>query len=138
MTEAAPDKISNSPVSHQAGDGPAQAVAKSAPVEIMQGGNGYRPRVSLSQLIEREGARRRRRLMYWWSLLLAVPALAAGVWYLLQPAPVTFAERFRTQPVAQGDVVREVLATGNVAAVTTVQVGAEISGRIAKIGRAHV
>jgi HlyD family secretion protein len=34
------------------------------------------------------------------------------------------------QPVTQGDVVREVAATGNVDAVTTVQVGAEISGRI--------
>ena len=46
---------------------------------------------------------------------------------------MAFAARFRVQPVAQGDLVREVRATGHVEAVTTVQVGAEISGRIATV-----
>jgi HlyD family secretion protein len=46
---------------------------------------------------------------------------------------VPFAARFRVQPVAQGDLVREIRATGHVEAVTTVQVGAEISGRIATV-----
>ena len=37
------------------------------------------------------------------------------------------------QPVTRGDVLREVRATGHVEAVTTVQVGAEISGRISTV-----
>ncbi|HXJ00703.1 MAG TPA: efflux RND transporter periplasmic adaptor subunit [Micropepsaceae bacterium] len=52
---------------------------------------------------------------------------------MLQPKPVLFSERFRTVAVTRGDLVHEVLATGNVNAVTTVQVGAEISGRIATV-----
>ena len=93
----------------------------------------YRPRHALSQLIEREAIRRRNRRTFWWIVAAAMPVLAAGIWYALQPAPVPFAERFRMQQAVRGDLVREVLATGNVAAVTTVQVGAEISGRIASV-----
>jgi HlyD family secretion protein len=43
------------------------------------------------------------------------------------------AGRFRSQAVSRGDVVREVLATGRVEAVTNVEVGAEISGRISVV-----
>jgi HlyD family secretion protein len=64
---------------------------------------------------------------------VAVPLLAAAGWLLLRPHPAPFALRFRTQPAAVGDVVREVTATGNVDAITNVQVGAEISGRIASV-----
>ena len=87
----------------------------------------------LSELISRESARRRRRRLVRRILVTAVPLLVGGGWLLLRPRPVPFAERFRTQPAAVGDVVREVTATGNVDAITDVQVGAEISGRIASV-----
>jgi HlyD family secretion protein len=91
------------------------------------------PRRTLAEIIEHETARRSRRRVLLWALLAIVPVAAFALWSLLQPKPVPFAGRFRTTAVTQGDVVREVLATGNVNAVTTVQVGAEISGRIASV-----
>lgn len=87
----------------------------------------------LTELISRESARRRRRRLVSRALAVAVPVLATIGWLLLRPRPVPFAQRFRTQPAAVGDVVREVTATGNVDAITNVQVGAEISGRIASV-----
>lgn len=84
----------------------------------------------LTQLIEQENRRRRRRRIITWTLLALVPLLLAMGWYELRPKPVPMAARFRTQQVTRGDVVRVVHATGHVDAVTTVQVGAEISGRI--------
>jgi HlyD family secretion protein len=110
------------------------AEAKEKPTwEILPVDSGNRPRRTLSELIERERARRRRHRAYWWGALVAISALMLGLWVMLQPRPVPLADRFRVEPVVQGDLVREVLATGNVAAVTTVQVGAEISGRIASV-----
>lgn len=90
-------------------------------------------RRSLTELIDVEAkGRARRRLL--WSLLgvLATSALVAA-WVALRPRPVALAARFRTEPASLGDVVREVRATGHVEAVSTVQVGAEISGRIATV-----
>lgn len=87
----------------------------------------------LTELISRESARRRRRRLVRRGLLAGVPLLAAVAWLLLRPRPVPFAQWFRTQPATVGDVVREVTATGNLDAITTVQVGAEISGRIASV-----
>lgn len=92
-----------------------------------------RPRRSLLELIARESHQRRRRRVVRWAVAGALPLLAIGTWLALRPRPVPFAARFRVQPVTRGDVVREVTATGNVEAVTTVQVGAEISGRIATV-----
>ncbi len=87
-------------------------------------------RRTLSDLVDREKARARRRRLYLWGSLGLVPVLVLAGWIALRPRPVPFAARFRTQPVTHGDVIREVRATGHVEAVTTVQVGAEISGRI--------
>ena len=47
--------------------------------------------------------------------------------------PVPLAARFRTAAVTRADLVREVRATGTVEAVSTVSVGAEISGRVASV-----
>lgn len=90
-------------------------------------------RVPLPELIAREKRRARLRRLRWLSLLLLLPALGVGVWALVRPKPVPVAERFRQQVVKHGDLVREVRATGQVQAVTTVLVGAEISGRIATV-----
>ncbi len=92
-----------------------------------------KPRASLAQLVQREGRRRRKRRILFWLALAALPLVVIGVWAALRPRPVPLAQRFRIQAVARGDVVREVHATGHLEAVTTVQVGAEISGRIATV-----
>jgi HlyD family secretion protein len=84
-------------------------------------------------LIARESVQRRRRRLTRWAVAGALPLIGIGTWLALRPGPVPFAARFRLQPATRGDVVREVTATGNVDAVTTVQVGAEISGRIATV-----
>ena len=88
---------------------------------------------SLPQIIAhvKRGKRRRWLVMG----LLAVLVLAAGVagWASLRPKPIPLAARFRAAGVTQGDVVREVHATGRLEALTTVQVGSEISGRIATV-----
>lgn len=87
----------------------------------------------LSQLVERERKRRRRRSLWQWSLLLVVLGGGVGGWYALRPRAVPIEARFRMQPVLRGDLVREVRASGSVEAVTTVEVGAQISGRIATV-----
>ena len=42
-------------------------------------------------------------------------------------------EKYRTEPVTRGPVVATVTATGSVSAVTTVQVGSQVSGSIAQL-----
>lgn len=71
--------------------------------------------------------------MLGWGLLAVAAAVAFGAWLILRPRPAPLAARFRFEPVSHGNVVREVRATGHVEAVTTVQVGAEISGKIASV-----
>ncbi len=66
-------------------------------------------------------------------LLASIPMLASAVWLTTRPKPVPLAARFRSAVVSLGEVVREVNATGHLEALTTVQVGAEVSGRIASV-----
>ncbi len=91
------------------------------------------PRRSLPDLVDREKRRRRRRRTALLVTALAVPAVIAAVVVLLRPKPVPMAERFRVQAVTRGDVTRVVRATGHVEAITSVSVGAEISGRVATV-----
>jgi HlyD family secretion protein len=106
--------------------GPVMAASTEAPSL-----SAPRRRRPLSELVEREKARaRRRRLALAAVLVLFVVAVVAAS-IALRPRPIPLGARFRVQPVTRGDVVREVRATGHLEAVTTVQVGAEISGRIA-------
>lgn len=90
-------------------------------------------RRSLAELVEREKTRGRRRHVFAWLALAAIPILAFAVWMLVRPRAVPISAQYRMQPITQGDIVREIRATGHVEAVTTVQVGAEISGRIATV-----
>ncbi len=56
--------------------------------------------------------------------------LAVGIFlYIRKPAETTF----KTARVERGDIVSTVSATGNLAAVVTVQVGTQVSGTIAKL-----
>jgi HlyD family secretion protein len=64
------------------------------------------------------------------SAVAVVVALAAGVWfYSKRPAEV----KYRTVKVERGAIVSTVSATGNLAAVVTVQVGTQVSGTIQKL-----
>ena len=87
----------------------------------------------LLQLVERETKRRRRRRLWQAALAAVTLVLISGAWLWLRPRPLPMEARFRMQPVSQGDLVREVRASGSVEAVTTVEVGAQISGRIATV-----
>lgn len=87
----------------------------------------------LADIIERVSRSKRRRRLVIALGAVALPLLLAGVWLLTRPKPVALAARFRSAAVTQGDVVREVNATGHIEALTTVQVGAEVSGRIATV-----
>jgi HlyD family secretion protein len=88
---------------------------------------------SLPALIEREKRRRTRRRVTWISVAVVVVAVGVAIFFATRPRPVTMTARFRSGPVTQGDLVREVRATGYVEAVSTVSVGAEISGRVATV-----
>ena len=90
-------------------------------------------RPTLAALIEREKHRRRRRWLVGVAVLALAAALGVGIWWLARPGPVPLAARFRTEPVTHGELVRDVRATGRVDAVSSVSVGAEISGRIATV-----
>ncbi len=88
---------------------------------------------SLHTLIERELKRKRRRTLLIAGIMAGIVLLAAVATLLLRPKPVPLAARFRSFQVERGDIVREVRATGHLEAVSTVQVGAEISGRIESV-----
>jgi HlyD family secretion protein len=90
-------------------------------------------RLSLAQLVDREKARKIRGRTILVGAVVLLAALIVAVWLVLRPRPVPLATRFRAQAVTRGDVVRNVSATGHLEAVTTVQVGAEISGRISTV-----
>lgn len=90
-------------------------------------------RRSLPTLIDLERKRRKRRRVILIAVAAAVPLVVAAVVFMLRPRPVPIADRFRTLPVTQGDVTRVVRATGHVEALTSVSVGAEVSGRIATV-----
>jgi HlyD family secretion protein len=92
-----------------------------------------RARRSLPALIDLEHRRRRRRRLMLLGAALVLVAGAVGLGFALRPRPVPMTERFRAQAVTRGDVTRVVRATGHVEALTSVSVGAEISGRIATV-----
>jgi HlyD family secretion protein len=74
-------------------------------------------------------ARRRRRLT-WIAAGLLVAALAVVAWRVARkPAP----PRFETATVDRGPILARVTATGILSAVVTVQVGSQVSGRIARL-----
>ncbi|HKQ69091.1 MAG TPA: efflux RND transporter periplasmic adaptor subunit, partial [Polyangiaceae bacterium] len=77
-----------------------------------------------------EGGRAWLRRAAIWVVLLAVVA-AAVVWRIkTRPPPEP---RYVLAPVTSGDVIESVQSTGTVQPLTQVQVGAQISGRIAKV-----
>jgi HlyD family secretion protein len=82
------------------------------------------------ELAGAEGGRAWLRKLAIWAGLLAI-VLGGVVWRIrTRPPPQP---RFVLAPITQGDVVESVQSTGTVQPLTQVQVGAQISGRIAKV-----
>jgi HlyD family secretion protein len=66
-------------------------------------------------------------------LLLVVAALGAGGWYWYQSRDGAGEVRYRTAKVERGPIAAVVVASGTLNAVTTVQVGSQISGQVKEI-----
>jgi HlyD family secretion protein len=65
-------------------------------------------------------------------VLIGVAAVAAGVWFWKGRDPGE-AQRFRTAAVEQGDIRVAISATGTLGALSTVDVGSEISGKVEEV-----
>ncbi|MEZ4379879.1 MAG: efflux RND transporter periplasmic adaptor subunit [Nannocystaceae bacterium] len=87
----------------------------------------------LSSLIADESSRSRRRRILAWGGGVLLLALVVAAALLLRPKPAPVAERFRSAPLSRGEVVRQVTPTGRLEARVTVEVGAQVSGRIKSI-----
>src|SRR5262245_16280138 len=64
---------------------------------------------------------------------VALAALAAGGWYWYQSRSGDGEVRYRTAKVERGSLAAVVVASGTLNAVTTVQVGSQISGQVKEI-----
>jgi HlyD family secretion protein len=104
---------------------PSQSAAQLASVSSSQAAEGLE-----QELAKAEGGRAWvRKLAIWLGLAAIVGGLVA--WRIqTRPPPQP---RYVLSPVSQGDIVETVQSTGTVQPLTQVQVGAQISGRIAKV-----
>lgn len=69
-----------------------------------------------------------------WAFLLALVSLGGlYAWRKLHPPPVPLEARVRTAAVTRGPIAARVTATGTLSALVTVQVGSQVSGRIAEL-----
>src|SRR6266536_1730120 len=64
-------------------------------------------------------------------LLIAAIGAGAGAYYIRRGGPEI---QVNTSPISRGDIIDSVGATGTLQAVTTVQVGSQVSGNIAYLG----
>jgi len=81
----------------------------------------------MAETTERNGRKR----AIW--IAVAVALLVAAGWYLLRRRGASNEPRFDTAAVQRGRLIAKVTATGTVSALVTVQVGSQVSGRIAKL-----
>lgn len=90
-------------------------------------------RPDLAALVALESLRhRRRRLLLAIVGALAIVGVALAI-AALRPRPTPPVARFRGAPLTRGEVIRQVTPTGRLEARVTVDVGAQVSGRIAEI-----
>ncbi len=86
---------------------------------------------ALAQMLQ--GGRRRSRVRRVLVLIILLAAAAGGAYGFREwkaAKAVDAVPRYVTEPVTRGDLVSSISATGTVEALNTVEVGAEISGRI--------
>jgi len=69
----------------------------------------------------------------WIVVLTLVAAAGGGAWVVRHRRQDSGADKYRTQAAERGDVTMTVTATGTISAVTTVQVGSQVSGIIARL-----
>jgi HlyD family secretion protein len=69
----------------------------------------------------------------WLWILAVVVAVGGALWYFLGRGNKDQAPKYRTEAASRGDVTMSVTATGSISAVTTVQVGSQVSGIISKL-----
>src|ERR671919_1840633 len=67
------------------------------------------------------------------SLVVVAALVGAGVWAYLYTQSRGNAPKYRTARVERGPLTAAVSATGNLNAVTTVQVGSQVSGQIREL-----
>ena len=71
-----------------------------------------------------------RRSIWFWLVLIIIAALGGAIAWAFR---TTTEVEVSTAPVTDGQITRRILATGTVQAVTTVEVGAQVSGIIASL-----
>src|SRR5438270_13246708 len=64
-------------------------------------------------------------------LIVVAVGAGAGAYYIRRGGPEL---QVQTSPISRGDIIDTVGATGTLQAVTTVQVGSQVSGNIAWLG----
>ncbi len=69
----------------------------------------------------------------WFLVILAAVIAAGGGWWALRRSRAAAEPKYRTQAADHGDVAMTVTATGTISAVTTVQVGSQVSGIVARL-----
>ena len=88
------------------------------------------PAAEVEETLGVGAAQQQRRWGRWVGLALLLFVVAAAVWWWTRPAaPVTY----QTQAVRRGVLTVSVTATGALEAVTTVEVGSEISGLVERV-----
>jgi multidrug efflux pump subunit AcrA (membrane-fusion protein) len=87
----------------------------------------------LSALVAAESVRhRRRRIFLWTGLALLLAGIVAAV-IVLRPRPLPPEQRFRGAPLSRGPIIRQISPVGRLDARVTVEVGAQISGRLSEV-----
>jgi HlyD family secretion protein len=69
----------------------------------------------------------------WFLVTLAVVIVAGGGWWAVRRSRDAAEPKYKMQAVDHGDVAMTVTATGTISAVTTVQVGSQVSGIVARL-----
>src|SRR5512135_1272870 len=68
-----------------------------------------------------------------WIAIAVLVLVGGGYWLLRGQKKADGAEKYRTETVDNGEVAMTVTATGTISAVTTVQVGSQVSGIVARL-----
>lgn len=66
-------------------------------------------------------------------IVVVLAAAGAATWWWLGREKERAEEKYRTEAIDRGEVILSVTATGSISAVTTVQVGSQVSGIIARL-----
>jgi HlyD family secretion protein len=88
------------------------------------------------EVVKKLGLRRRRRSRQWLSRLVlaaALVALAGGAWFWRAKVAAPKPPSYVTAPVERGDLRETVTATGTLSPLDSVEVGAEVTGRVTKV-----